>query len=268
MQKSHAMQALEKLFSEHGTDLPLTEALAWIAYDENAQVEPATILAQLDNLFFGFSTQLTDHRSIISAFNTHLYDTLGFCGDRDKYHDPSNALLDQVIIRRKGLPIMLSVIYMELGKKTGVQIDGIGFPGHFCVQLKGTDYFIDPFQDGIILEPEDIQYYLDVHFPHQLSYSEATRVCSPIEIVIRCNNNLFNAHQMLKDHNGMLRSISRNLMLQPQNAELHKYRALLLRDMGNYVAAAEALEHYLQNFPDSPDTEEVLQELSLLRGIG
>ena len=74
---------------------------------------------------------------------------------------------------------------------------------------------------------------------------EATRVCTPIEIVIRANNNLFNAHQMLKDQEGMLRAIGKSLMLQPQNAELHKYRALLLRDMGNYVAAAEALEHYL-----------------------
>ena len=268
MQKSHAMQALEKLFSDHGTDLPVTEALAWIAYDENPQIEPASILAQLDNLFFGFSAPVSDHRGTISIINKHLYDTLGFCGDRDSYHDPQNALLDKVILRRKGLPIMLSVIYMELGKKAGVTIHGIGFPGHFCVQMSGTNYFIDPFQDGIILEPEDIQYYLDVHFPHQLSYAEATRVCTPSEIVIRSNNNLFNAHQMLKDQDGMLRTIGRSLMLQPKNAELHKYRALLLRDMGNYVAAAEALEHYLQTFPNSSDTEEILQELSLLRGIG
>ena len=266
--KSHAMKTLKQLHSEYGINMPITEALAWIAYDENPSVEPASLLAQLDNLFFGFSFSQTDNRSIMTALNQHLFETLGFSGDRANYHAPENSLLDKVIIRRKGLPIMLSVLYMELGKKCGIAIDGIGFPGHFCVQIRGDKSFIDPFQDGIILDPEDLQYHLDVHFPHQITFAEATRACKPIEIIIRVNNNLFNSYQMRKDQNGMLRAISRNLMMQPDNAELHKYRALLLRDMGQYDAAAEALEHYLQTFPNTPDTEEILQELSLLRGIG
>ena len=113
------MQALEKeLCTDHGKTLPVTEALAWIAYDENPRrTRLNTRSARQSFLWIYHRAVRIIQKLEISALNTHLYDTLGFSGDKESCHDPKNARLDKVISRRKGLPIMLSVIYMELGKK-------------------------------------------------------------------------------------------------------------------------------------------------------
>ena len=91
------------------------------------------------------------------ALNEYLFEELGFVGNRKQYEDPRNSCLNEVLERRTGIPITLSVVYMEVARRAGLHIDGVNFPGHFLVRCsegkprKGADLIIDPFHAGALL---------------------------------------------------------------------------------------------------------------------
>lgn len=126
------------------SEIPLDEAAVLIAVhaDPSADVEGA--LAELDAVATRCpGTSLDDLRR-------HLFGTEGFRGDDEDYYDPANSLLHRVLERRRGIPIMLSVVTMEVGHRIGLAIDGIGMPGHFLVRHEDT--LFDPFNRGAVLD--------------------------------------------------------------------------------------------------------------------
>src|SRR5688500_7378065 len=102
----------------------------------------------------------------IKAFNRFLFDELQFVGNREKYEDPRNSCLNEVLDRRTGIPITLSVVYMEIARRAGLQIDGVNFPGHFLVRCpevrsRGSNgLIIDPFHGGALLSENDCRLLL------------------------------------------------------------------------------------------------------------
>src|SRR5688572_29509537 len=93
----------------------------------------------------------------IKAFNGYLFEDQGFVGNRDRYEDPRNSCINEVLDRRTGIPITLSLIYMEVGRRAGLHIDGVNFPGHFLVRCPeltgrgGSGLIVDPFHAGALL---------------------------------------------------------------------------------------------------------------------
>jgi len=268
-----ARERLHQLNEIHGKDLPLLPGMAAIATEEDPDTSEAEILHAMSSLSKGL--YIPPDASVYeqaARFTHHMNEELGFKGDSTDFHNPSNSLIHQALVRKKGLPITLSIIGIELGRQAGITLEGIGFPGHFLLKIKdGTPpFYIDPYNQGKIHRQEDLMEKLKEQFGQveDKDFIRAIQPNSSRQILMRVNNNLIHAFQLKNDPKGMLRAIERNLILKPAHSEFHRVRGVLLKSLGRYHEAIEAIEFYLEQEPDGPDAEDMLQELSLMKGIG
>lgn len=125
----------------------LDEGALLIAAHADRGLDPALTLRRLDDLAARCRAPTLD------GLRHLLFDEIGFRGAVDNYHDPVNSMLDRVVLRRTGLPITLAVVMIEVGRRLGVPLDGVGMPGHFLVRDRVLhDVFIDPFACGAVLD--------------------------------------------------------------------------------------------------------------------
>ena len=146
-----------------------------IAASEYPTLDTGHQLGLLDSLAAGVAPRLGEERSPFFCVNTpsqYLFDETGFRGNREDYYDPRNSLLNGVLRRRLGIPITLSLVYIEAGKRLDMPVVGIGMPGHFLVRHHAKkDLFIDPFSGGILLSAEECA--------HRLQLVTGTAHCDP-----------------------------------------------------------------------------------------
>lgn len=268
-----AAHRLRSLVREFGDEPPLDQGAAWIAADEQHQGEAhvQATLAALDALAQGLI--IPAEASIyerVARVNLRLFTELGFAGDAEDYENPLNSLLDQVIARRKGLPILLSVILMEVSRRVGHAVDGVGFPAHFIVEPRGAEprFFIDPFHQGQVLREPELQARLERMFeeklPAGLDLSRFTRRASPRMILVRMNNNLKGSHLRRGDLHAALRAVERLIAVAPELTSERRDRGLLLARLDRRAEARVALEDYLAEAPHAEDAigvRRLIQEL-------
>ena len=145
-------QRFAELVARSDDEIPLDEAALLIAAHARPELDVAAELGRLDELAAGCK------EPTLEGLTHHLFDELGFRGNTEHYQDPDNSYLDQVVRRRLGIPITLSVLTMEIGRRIGVALDGVGMPGHFLVRHRadpGT--FLDPFGSGRRLDAAGCQ---------------------------------------------------------------------------------------------------------------
>ena len=206
--------------------------------------------------------------ALLVALNDVLYVDEGYAGDRADYYDPRNALLCDVLARKRGLPITLSVLQMEVARRVGLRLHGIGFPGHFLVGAPdGT--VLDPFSGGRRLWPTELRRLLrggvdtdeDAPFPSAL-----LRPATKHEILVRILNNLRIMYGERDEHESALWALDALTILHPTDAHLLRDRALTLARAGHFAAGAEALERYLDAHPSAPDREGIRRLIAAYRG--
>jgi regulator of sirC expression with transglutaminase-like and TPR domain len=136
-----------RLLARPPAELPLDEAALCIAAHRRPGLDIAGYLGRLDELATACRTPTLD--GLVAT----LFGRNGFRGNVDDYYDPDNSMLDQVIDRRHGIPITLAVVAMEIGRRIGVPLDGVGMPGHFLLRDKvDRSVFVDPFDGGRVLD--------------------------------------------------------------------------------------------------------------------
>src|SRR4051812_622501 len=145
-----------------GTDrFSLAEACLLIAEDAYENLDVNHYLAEIERMAARLRGRLTqaDAEEKIIGLNQFLFDDLGFTGNVEDYYDPRNSYLNEVIDRRRGIPISLSILYMEIGRKIGLPLEGISFPGHFLVRLalRRSTLVLDPFSGGEPLTEQDLR---------------------------------------------------------------------------------------------------------------
>jgi regulator of sirC expression with transglutaminase-like and TPR domain len=185
-----------------------------------------------------------------------LFDELGFHGDREDYYDPSNSYLDQVMIRRKGIPISLSVMTMAIGERAGMDVQGVGFPGHFLVRVGGPGgVYQDPFNGGELLDGHGLSKlaaeFLGAEMALHPSYLEPVDV---LTITIRMLANLKSAHRRRGDYARAMLACD-HLVELTQAPEHRRDRGLLAHALRTYGAATEDLAAYLRARPDAKDAQ-------------
>jgi len=258
---------------ESGDDVPLDRAVALLEVEERpGEADPDAALARLDGLARG--AKAPPGASIFDALarlNHHLYNDQGFRGDVDNYDDPLNSCLGAALERRRGLPILLSVIAIEVGRRAGLDLHGIGFPGHFLVSPAGVEprFFVDPFRGGQILREDTLRARLarlagGPVGPAQ--WEAAIAVAGPRAILVRMSNNLKGACFRRSDFQGTLRSVERLIVLEPDEPEHWRDRGWLLVRLGRPRDAADEYERYLAACPTAEDAEEIRGELGAIRG--
>lgn len=248
---------------------PLDEACALIAAEETEGVDPLDLIAKLDVFAEGLwvppEAGLSEK---VARLNHHLFTELGFTGDREDYGSVRNSLLDQVLERRLGLPILLCVVAMEIGRRAGVPLDGIGFPGHFLVSPTDAEprFWIDPFNAGRILTRDALLERLE-RMAGGRPMPSPDRFLGPVPdafVVLRVNNNLKGAHLRAGDIEGALRAVERLLIIDDTLASEQRDRGLMLHHLSRFDEAAEQLSLYLERWPSAPDREkieEILKDL-------
>jgi regulator of sirC expression with transglutaminase-like and TPR domain len=195
-----------------------------------------------------------------------LFDELGFEGDESDYYNPYNSYLDKVLARRKGIPISLSVLTMAVGDRAGMEVDGVGFPGHFLVRVGGPDgVYQDPFHGGELLDGHGLRKlaaeFLGAEMALHPSYLEPV---DAVTITIRLLANLKNAHRRQGDYARAMLACD-HLVELTQAPEHRRDRGLLAHALRTYGAASEDLAAYLEARPDAKDAHIISEALEEAR---
>jgi len=225
---------------------------------------------RLNNLADQIQSQLTGNATgldFISACNELMFDVLQFRGNEEDYYDPRNSCLNSVLMRRLGIPISLSVVYIEVARRLNRPVYGIGLPGHFIVVYQDMDsrYFLDPFHRGRILSYAELTALAKEAGGVDIRSNPA--VLAPVnnrQILVRMLSNLKVIYVRGEAWDKARQVLDLLIDAMPDYAEEYRHRGLIhLRQM-NHRAAKNDLETYLRLEPQAPEREQVEQQLLLI----
>jgi regulator of sirC expression with transglutaminase-like and TPR domain len=264
-------------------EIDLVEAALLIAARQGSGVPTELCLAQLAAIAHRAqallrSEGIEDPRlapcETVDIINRVLFHEEGFTGNRDDYYDIDNSYLDRVLARRTGIPITLSIVYMEVARQVGLPMQGIGLPGHFVVGYwpagrgRLPKLIVDPFNEGQLLSWQDcaarIQaaYGADAHFTF-----EWLRPMSNRQILARVLGNLKQIYMSLEQRQEALRTIDMLLIVQPDATWELKERGLLYFRMGSFVLALADLRRCLKLSPKGEESFLLKYHIDLLRRL-
>jgi regulator of sirC expression with transglutaminase-like and TPR domain len=209
----------------------------------------------------------TSTLSCIKAFNKYLFDDLHFVGNRDKYEDPRNSCLNEVLDRRTGIPITLSVVYMEIARRAGLQIDGVNFPGHFLVRCPevrsrgSSGLIIDPFHGGALLSEHDCRLLLQRHVGSEVAFNKALLApTTRLQIIVRMLLNLKRIYVHMRSF-PQARDITELLLaMTPSALSELRDRGLLAYHLNDVTSALRDLQTYLKLSSMSEMDQEAREE--------
>jgi regulator of sirC expression with transglutaminase-like and TPR domain len=252
--------------------LDLAAAALLIAREEYPDLDLVAYLDRLDAMAAIVLARVgggaTDEERL-EALGKYLFEEQGFHGNTREYYDPRNSFLNDVLDRRTGIPITLSTVYMEVGRRLRLTVAGVALPGHFIVKVttSGGDRLLDPFHGGASLSQEDCQERLDRIFGDGKVKVQPPMLaaCSRKQILARMLRNLKGIYLKCDDHARALGIVDLLLRLEPDSAEELHDRGLLYAALDCYSLAVRDLEAYVALAPGSPRAEDALEKIIDLR---
>lgn len=209
-----------------------------------------------------------DVERMVETINRVLFDEEGFHGENDDYYDPRSALLSEALERHAGLPIALSILYIELSRRAGLEAAGVALPGRFLVKFTGPFgvIVVDPFDGGRVLSTVELQKILDGMYGGGVKLREHhLRSFTPRQILARELAQLKAAYLAQHDLARAAASIDRLLILDARDAYEVRDRAALAMQMHAYAQAIELFERYLALMPSAEDRSRVREQIGYLR---
>ncbi|HEY2028517.1 MAG TPA: transglutaminase-like domain-containing protein [Myxococcales bacterium] len=269
-------EASRRLLARFAAQEPvdLARAALAVAREEYPDLDESRYLGMLDSLAEGARRGVPAGASIerqIGRLNAYLFHEVGFAGNHGDYYDPRNSFLNEVLERRTGIPLSLSIVYIEVGRRCGLRVDGVGFPGHFLckVQLDGGELVVDPFHRGQLLGLDDIRRRLASAVGDKVRFDpRVLRAAKPREILVRMLQNLRAVYAEKKDTHRALSAVDRLLLLTPGNAHALRERAQLYEALGAAHLAAADLEKVLQIEGEPSDAAALRTKVARLRDAG
>lgn len=254
--------------------IPLFEAALSIAQDDDAALDLTACMLEIDKFAARLKRRLpADIATIpkLRLLNNYFYQELGFAGNLNDYYNPDNSYLHKVLETRRGIPISLAIIYMELAQQLGLDVKGVSFPGHFLMKLsvKNGDIILDPF-NGASLSREDIEERLEPFFvngrsPDDRPLASYLAEAAPRAILVRMLHNLkalFAEHPHWKQ---FLNVQQRLVILLPDEMAERRDRGLAYANLDCPQAALQDIEAYLERCPQANDADSLRQRLPELR---
>ncbi len=263
---------LQGAMDSPGNDL--ARAALAIARVEYPSLDPAPYLDRLDRMGAEAAARIgpvpeIPQEDTVRAFNEYLYDEQGFAGNRERYDDPRNSFLNEVLDRRTGIPISLAVIYLEVARRAGLRVDGVNFPGHFLLRAGRTEaesgevVIIDPFHGGAQLSSYDCRQLLRQHVGDEAAFDSTLLLpATRHDIVVRMLVNLKRLYVRMRSF-PQARFISTLLLnVDPSAISELRDRGLLAYHLQDFAGALRDLEEYLRLAPKSsePGEPDVLAE--------
>ena len=265
-----------ELLADEKDRYSLAEACLLIAEDAYQGLDVNRYLAEIERMAARLRGRVppgADAEEKVIALNQFLFDDLGYSGNAEDYYDPRNSYLNEVIERRRGIPISLSILYMEVGRKIGLPLEGISFPGHFLVRLglRGSTLVLDPFSGGAPLSEEDLRKLLrrviaesgraglrgagDV--AAELPLDQFLEAAGHRQILARVLRNLKNIYREKDQPQQLLKVINRMITVAPEAHGELRDRGLVYQKLEAFRAALKDLNDYLERDPEAPDADDV-----------
>lgn len=254
----------------------LAEACLTIAADAYPGLDVDHYLGEIERMAARLRGRLPhapDAEAKVIALNQFLFDDLGFRGNAEDYYDPRNSYLNEVIERRCGIPISLSILYMEIGRKIGLPLEGVSFPGHFLVRfgLRGSTLILDPFSGGAPMSEQVLRTLLKrvlagsaraglrsaADAAAELPLDQFLQPAGHRQILVRLLRNLKGIYRERNEPEQQLRILDRMLAVAPQEHAELRDRGLVYYRLEAFRAALADLNAYLEREADAPDADEV-----------
>ncbi len=265
------VQRLLDALSDERSAVTLDVASLELASIEFPGLDVDASLVRLDSYAEQIRCQLAGKASgleFIRTTNELLFDVLQFRGNEDEYYDPRNCCLNSVLMRRLGIPITLSVVYIEVSRRLNRSVYGVGLPGHFVVAYEDADarYWIDPFHSGRILSFADCNALAQQTASVDLRNNPA--LLAPVnkrQILVRMLSNLKAIYLRGEAFDKARQVLDLLIQAMPQYPEEYRHRAIVHMKQQNHRAARQDFETYLRLEPDAPEREQVEKQLVLIR---
>lgn len=269
-----------ELLARDDHDIELARACLLIAEDAYPALDVDGYVGEVDRFAKRLRarlarTELMEER--IVALNEFLFDDLGFAGNTENYYDPRNSYLNEVIDRRTGIPLTLSVLYMEIGRRIGLPFEGVSFPGHFLVslRLRGGTLVLDPFAGGAPQSGDELRERLERVIPRDatggiplasLPLEQFLEPATHRQILARLLRNLKGIYRETDAPERQLEVLNRMLLVVPDASSELRDRGLVFQRLECWRPALKDLKEYLEREPGAPDADEVrakMMDLSL-----
>ena len=274
MEASEARRRFAAYIRRPATDIRLAEGALLIALEAYPEMNIDSRLRLLDGMAKSVSGSLgmeLEPRRIVSRLNACLFKDHGLRGNRKDYYDPRNSFLNEVLDRKVGIPITLSIIYIDVGRSIGLPVSGVGLPGHFIVRYgaRPEPFYVDPFHTGKLLSAKDcaerVKEIYGRDMPWQDSFLDAV---DDLHILSRVLNNLKVIYVRKGAHELALGAVERLVLLHPGVPSEIRDRGLLRAQLGHLQTALDDLNAYLEACPEAPDADAMRRHVEALqRGL-
>lgn len=250
----------------------LARAALLVACEEYPQLPVEPYLARLDELAEMVRDRLDNETAplvVLQELLQTLFVRVGLQGNRASYYDPRNSFLNDVLDRKRGIPLTLGILTLEVGWRLGLPLAGVNFPGHFLVRFEGESLrlLVDPFDGGRTLFEDEAQSLLDRAYGGMVRVRpEFLRTARRRDMLVRLLTNLKGIYLNVQDAPRALAAVERILVIHPMAQSEIRDRGTLLARMGRTEEAIEQLEWYLGTAPDASDAERIQALVDELRG--
>jgi regulator of sirC expression with transglutaminase-like and TPR domain len=275
-----SLEAFAAVLKKDDLHIDLARACLMIAQGAYPGLDVERYMGELESLALRLRTRLKNVGEVeerVIGLNEFLYDELGYSGNTDDYYDPRNSYLNEVIDRKTGIPITLAILYMEIGRRIGLPLEGISFPGHFLVRLRlrAGVLILDPFAGGAPQSEPELRQRLQRVIPEgaaaevsvaELPLDQFLEPASNRQILARVLRNLKGIYREADKPERLLDVLNRMLVITPDAAAELRDRGFVYQRLECWRPALQDLTDYLDREPEAADLEEVrtaLVELSV-----
>ena len=268
---SAPLAAFAELMSRDDARIDLAQACLMIAQDAYPDLPVERYLGDLERMAMRLRARLPQSGGAeerVARLNEFLYAELGFRGNTDDYYDPRNSYLNEVMDRRIGIPISLAILYMVLGRRVGLPLEGVSFPGHFLVRLRlrAGVLVLDPFAAGAPQSEADLRERLARVIPpgvagdvpvSELPLDQFLEAASHHQILARVLRNLKAIYRDNHQPERLLAVLNRMLIVAPDATAELRDRGIVYHRLECYRAALKDLSDYIEREPNAADVDEV-----------
>lgn len=259
----------EQLVARPEEDLDLGRAALLVAGEEYPDLDVDSYLALLDQ----FAEAVNDRapsdlpaRERALHVGRYLFGDLGFRGNSGDYYNPDNSYFNRVLESRTGIPITLSLLFLEVSRRIGIRCRGVGMPGHFLVGLEGEEIYFDPFNDGVALTPAECRGLAERLFGQRLAWNDGYLApCTKYEFLFRLLNNLKVVYERTEAPEKAASVIQKMILVNRDAKSLHKDLAAMQFQQQMYRASVASLETYLRETNDANDASDVKSWIRSIR---
>jgi regulator of sirC expression with transglutaminase-like and TPR domain len=275
------LEPFARIIAGEDARIDLARACLLIAQDAYPKLDVERYMDEIERMASRLRVRLPQNcggEERVVALNQFLYEDLGYWGNTEDYYDPRNSYLNEVIERKTGIPITMCILYMELGRRIGLPLEGVSFPGHFLVRLplRGGMLVLDPFAGGAPQSEDELRSRVKRVIPDgvaddlpaaELPLDQFLEPATNRQILSRVLRNLKAIYRDSDKPERMLDVLNRMLLVTPDASAELRDRGYIYQRLECYRAALKDLSDYAEREPDSPDLDEVrsrLMELSAL----